>query len=297
MPRQSTRNLILIEPSSFGYNPETATTNAYQRNAQENWRDIGKKAVAEFRGFRDMLVEAGATVTTFKGPEGCPDAVFPHGFSTHDDGIVYLYPMHAPSRRRERTAEQLDFLRKFYTVKDDLLGHEADGRALESTGSMVLDRVGRVAYIGRSLRTDEKLARDWCAREGYEPIIFDTVGHDGKPVYHTDLVLWIGSEIAGIGTGVIVEADRNKVLQSLSRTREVIEFDNAQIRGFCGNAIEIRGADDQPLLVMSDTAYGLLSSAQLSRLNVYYGKILHAPLDTIEIYGGGSARCVVQELF
>lgn len=297
MSRQSTRYLILIEPASFGYNPETASTNGYQMDARENADAVHARALAEFRIFRDKLVEAGASVTTMRGPKGSPDALFPNWFSTHDDGTAYFYPMMAPNRRRERTDEIMGFFRKFYAVKDDMVAHEANNRALESTGSMVMDRVNRVAYIARSKRTDEALAREWCQRTGYEPVIFDTVGHNGQPVYHTDLVIWIGSDVAGVGTQTIAEGDRQRVLQSLSRTREVLELDNAQIRNFCGNSVEVRGHGDEPVLVMSETGYGMLESDQVSRLNRYYPKVLACAIPTIQTYGGGSVRCLVQELF
>ncbi len=297
MTKQSTRNLIVIEPAVFGYNPETASTNDFQDDAREAAGTVHARALAEFRDFRDMLVEAGATVTTLRGANGCPDAIFPNWFSTHDDGTVHLYPMMAPNRRRERSDDLVAFFRKFYNVRDDMVHFETDGRALESTGSMVLDRVNRIVYSGRSRRTDEKLVLEWCAKQGYEPVIFDTVDHAGQPVYHTDLVIWVGTEVCGVGSSVIVEADRDRVLKSLARTREVVELDNAQIRNFCGNSVEIRGLDDQAMLVMSDTSYGMLTSDQLSRLNRYFTRILHKPLTTIETYGGGSARCVVQELF
>ncbi len=297
MSRQSTRYLIMIEPATFGFNPQTADTNHYQLDAREGGDVVQTRAIAEFRGLRDMLVEAGAVVTTMRGPKGCPDAIFPNWFSTHEDGSVWLYPMMAENRRRERNEETVAFFRKFYNVRDDLVPNEIDNRALEATGSMVLDRVGRVAYIARSRRTDEGLALDWCARMGFEPVVFDTVDHAGQPVYHTDLVVWVGSEVAGVGTQTIASADRERVLKSLARAHEVVELDNAQIRAFAGNAVEIRGASDLPLLVMSESGYGLLTSDQTSRLHKYYTRILAAPIPTIQTYGGGGTRCLVQELF
>lgn len=297
MSRQSTRNLLMIEPAGFAFNAETAVTNDFQMDARAGADTVQAEALAEFRAFRDALVEAGATVTTLKGPKGCPDALFPNWFSTHEDGTAWFYPMLSPSRKRERGEHLIAFLQKFYMQKSDFLVHEIDGRALEGTGSMVLDRVNRVAYIGISNRTDEKLALEWCARTRYEPVVFETVSHSGKPVFHTNMILWIGTEICAIGKNCITEQDRKRVLESLSRTREVIELDNAQIRGFCGNAMEVLGHDDQPMLVMSDTAEGLLSSDQQSRLNHYMTKIISGPLGTIETYGGASAGSMIQGLF
>lgn len=297
MARQSTRYLLFIEPAEFAFNPETASTNDYQVNARESADEIFARALKEFRTYRDLLVEAGVSVTTMRGPLGCPDAVFPNAISTHEDGTAMLYPMMAPNRRRELTNDIVGFLKRFYTVKDDFMAYEMQDKALEATASMVLDRVNHIAYAARSRRTDEGLVRLWCSRMGYEPVIFDTVDHMGKPIYHTDLVIWIGTEMAGVGSGVIVEADRKRVLESLSRTREVLEFDNAQIRKFCGNSLEVRGTNDTPVLVMSDAAYGMLTSEQISRINKYFSKVVTPKIPTLETYGGGSARCMIQELF
>jgi hypothetical protein len=297
MSRQSTRYLLLIEPAVFGYNPETASTNMYQVDARESEDVVYARALNEFHGFRDALVAAGVSVMTMRGPAGCPDALFPNWMSTHEDGTAMLYPMMAPNRRRERSDDLVGFLSKFYALKDDFASYELQGRALESTGSFVLDRVNRVAYVGRSARTDEGLARLWCTRMNYEPIIFDTVDHKGKPIYHTDLVIWIGTSLCAVGSNVIVEADRDRVMASLSKHREVIELDNNQIRNFCGNSIEVRGTGDQPMMLMSDTARGMLTPAQISLIHKYNSNIIAPKIPTIETYGGGSARCLVQELF
>lgn len=297
MARQSTRYVLLIEPAAFGYNPETASTNDYQVDARESGDTVFKRALQEFRKFRDVLVEAGVGVTTMRGAPNCPDAIFPNWMSTHEDGTAYLYPMMAPNRRRERSEDISAFFRNYYTVKEDFVPYELEGKPLESTGSMVLDRVNRVAYIGRSLRTNEEIAREWCRQNDYEAMVFDTVDHRGNPVYHSDLVIWIGTEMAGVGTHMIAEEDRARILERLARTHEVLEFENAQIRSFCGNSIELRGTGDQPMLLMSDAAYGMLTSDQLSRINRYFTKIITSAIPTIETYGGGSARCMVQELF
>lgn len=297
MSQQSTRHVCLIEPVIFVYNSQTASTNDYQMDAHESPDDVNRQALAEFRQFRNKLVDAGVYVTTLRGDRHCPDAIFPNWFSTHDDRTLVIYPMLVENRRRERLPHMISFLRQSYALKLDMSPEELSGRALESTGSLVLDRVNMVAYIARSLRTDEGLARTWCQRMGYEPIFFDTTNHAGKPVYHTDVVMWIGTNVAGICAGAITESDRARVIAKLSQTHEVVEFDQLQLRSFCGNALEVKGDDDQPFLVMSERAYGTLTSEQLSRLNRYYSRIITSPLTTIETYGGGSARCMIQELF
>ncbi len=297
MSRQSTRHLLMIESPQGGYNPETAATNDYQLDVRENADEVARRYLSEFRVFRDKLVAAGVFVTTVQGPRKCPDVIFPNWFSTHEDGGLVIYPMLTPNRRAERAPGIVAMLKRFYGLKMDMAFHEETGKALESTGSLVLDRVHGIAYSGRSARTDEALAKEWCAKMGYELVAFDTVDHTGKPVYHTDVVMWIGSEVAGICTGAIAEADRDRVLQKLSAHREIVEFDNAQLRAFCGNAIEALGNDDQPLLIMSERAVGMLNSDQRSRLDRYYTSIVTGDIPTIETYGGGSVRCMVQEMF
>lgn len=297
MARQSTRHILMIEPSQPGFNPETAATNDYQIDVRENPDEVAKRYLGEFRTFRDTLVEAGVFVTTVQGPKKCPDVAFPNWFSTHEDAGLIVYPMLNNNRRAERMPGLITLLKRYYGMKMDLAFQEDSGKPLESTGSLVLDRVHGVAYVGRSARTDEDLARQWCDRMGYELVIFDTVDHTGKPVYHTDLVIWIGTEVCGVCSGAIAEKDRNRVLESLSQHREVVEFDNAQLRTFCGNSIEVLGTENQRMLLMSDRAFGSLTSDQLSRINKYYTKIIAPKIPTIETYGGGSARCMVQELF
>jgi hypothetical protein len=297
MARQSTRHLLMIEPSQPGFNPETAATNDYQMDVREHPDEVAQRYLREFRDFRDDLVAAGAFVTTVQGPKKCPDVAFPNWFSTHEDAGLIIYPMLTPNRRAERMPGLINMLKKNYGMRMDMTMFEDEGRALESTGSLVLDRVHHIAYSGRSARTDERLAQMWCDKMGYELVMIDSVDHTGKPVYHTDLIIWIGTEITGVCSGAIAEKDRARVLKKLADKREVVEFDNAQLRAFCGNAIEGRGTEDVPFFIMSERAFGTLSSEQLSRLNAYYSKIVTAKIPTIETYGGGSARCMIQELF
>lgn len=297
MARQSTRHLLMIEPSQPGFNPETAATNDYQIDVKEHPDDVARRYLAEFRNFRDELVEAGVFVTTVQGPKKCPDVAFPNWFSTHEEAGLIVYPMLTPNRRAERMPGLIKLLRRYYGLKMDITFHEDEGKALESTGSLVLDRMHGIAYTGRSKRTDDDLVRQWCDRMGYNLVAFDTVDHTGKPVYHTDVVMWIGTEVVGVCSTAIAEKDRDRVLKSLSQHREVVEFDNAQLRSFCGNAIETLGTENQRMLLMSDRAFSALTSDQLSRINKYYTKIIAPKIPTIETYGGGSARCMVQELF
>ncbi|MGB0720602.1 MAG: arginine deiminase-related protein [Bdellovibrionales bacterium] len=300
MTDQSTNHLLMVEPAAFYANPETMETNVYQA-AQDAPADVVfQKALAEFRAFRDALVEAGVIVTTTRGFAECPDMVFPNCLSTHRDSAanaLYIYPMLNANRQAERDPALIAELSKRYEEVRDWTRYEADGRALESTASIVMDRVNKVGYAGLSARSDEGLIRAWCEETGYDAVIFETQSHAGKPVYHTDCVMWIGTSLAGVCSDAIMAADRARVLDAISKTHAVVEFDNDQLRAFCGNALEVIGKDGQRLLAMSDAAYGALRDDQKALILKHFTKIVHSDLTTLETYGGGSARCMLMELF
>lgn len=297
MLRQSTRSLLLIEPAVFYANPETMQTNVYQVEQELSHEESFKKALVEFRAFRDLLVENGVIVTTIRGSENCPDHLFPNWMSTHEDGKMILYPMLNENRRAERVPEMIDFMKTHYEVEHDFSGFENRGQALESTGSLCLDRLNKVVYAALSVRTSESLARTWAEQTGYDIEIFETTSHQGDPVYHTDLVMWIGTEVAAICSECITEEHRERVLSRLKQTHEVVELSLDQLKAFCGNALEIIGAKDEKMLIMSDVAYEALDSEQKEIYGRYFSRLLHAPIPTIEQYGGGSARCLIMELF
>lgn len=297
MSRQSTRSLLLIEPAVFYANPETMDTNVYQIDEHESHDVTYQKALAEFRGFRDMLVENGVIVTTVRGHDECPDHLFPNWMSTHEDGKLILYPMLNENRRAERVPEMIGFIENYYELAYDFRDFEEQGQFLESTGSLCLDRVNKVAYVALSGRTSESLARTWAQQTGYDIEIFETLSHTGKPVYHTDLVMWIGSNVAAICTECITGEHRDRVLSRLKETHEVVELTRAQLQSFCGNSLEIIGADDEKMLVMSEAAYHSLYDVQKEIYERYFSRLLYAPIPTIEKYGGGSARCLIMELF
>jgi hypothetical protein len=297
MTEQSTRHLYMIEPAVFYANPETLETNNYQEPDDKSAQSLFEAALREFRGLRDALVENGVFVSTLKGSESCPDHLFPNWFMTHRDRTFSLYPMMNDNRRAERVPGQIAWLSHYYGLRADYSAHERDGRYLEGTSALWLDRPGQKAYVALSARVNEDLAREWCRENGYEPIIFETSGHNGKPVYHTDVALHIGTGFAGVCTQAILPQYRDTVLGNLQQGREVIEITPDQMRSFCGNALEVLGRGDKKMLVMSDTAYSALRPDQKEAYLRHVTKIIHAPLPVIEQYGGGSARCMVQELF
>ncbi|NCT41862.1 MAG: hypothetical protein GW778_09430 [Alphaproteobacteria bacterium] len=306
MSNQSSNHILMIEPSAFYANPETMDTNVYQVEHDEPNEIIFERALEEFRSLRNALVEAGVFVTVARGFSDCPDMVFPNCLSTHrgdfgdDDGgagKLFVYPMLNENRQAERDQDLIDLLMKSYAHCEDWTRYEADGRALESTASIVMDRVNRVGYSGLSARSDRALVEQWCDHMGYELVGFETQSHAEKPVYHTDCVMWIGSSLAGVCSESIVEADRGRVMSAIKKTHKVVEFDAEQLKAMCGNALEVVGEGGLKMLVMSSGAHAALREDQEKLILSHYDRIIHVPLDTLEKYGGGSARCMLMELF
>lgn len=297
MKKQSSRHILLIEPAEFHFNPDTSETNQYQHNDSRNHDLILTDAIAEFRRFRNRFIENGVYVTTFKGIAGCPDHVFANWFSTHDDGTMNLYPMLAKSRQDERVPEMIQALQRGYDIGLDLRDHENQGLYLEGVSSIVLDRVNRQGYSALSPRTDEALVRKWGAEMGYTMHCFETENHMGKPVYHSDLVLHIGTEFVGICLDCILPQYRDHIRDSLSKTHTLIELSFEQLEQFCGNALEVRGEKNDPYLAISESAVFNLSQKQRSQYLQYVKGFISSDIPTLERYGGGSARCMIQELF
>lgn len=295
--KQSTRHIMVMEPVAFHSNPETKETNTYQFDDPNDLANVQRNAVIEFRRFRDILIDQGVFVTTIKGQAASPDDIFCNNWvSTLGDGTLIYYPMLAPNRQIERRPEIMKMLEDRYKVALDLSPYEKEGRYLESTGSLWIDRVNKVVYSALSPRTDEGLAKLWCEKLGYELVTFNTRNHAGKPVYHTDVMMFIGTGYVGVCAECILEADRARVLSKLSQTHEVIELTLPQLQSFCGNALELLGENNEPMLVMSKSAYGALTQAQIAAFLKYVPKIVYADIQTIEKYGGGSARCMLLEL-
>ncbi len=298
MINQSCDHILLVEPESFFSNPETMETNPYQAQNPENLKEINQKAIAEHRAYRDAIINAGIAVTCMKGKKGTPDDIFGGNcYSTHADGTAYIYSMMAENRRQEKRPYMTDIITRGYETIIDYSALEQDNRFLEGTGSMVMDHVNRVVYATLSKRTNEDLVKQWCKEQGYEPVIFHCTDPYGKSVYHTDLVLYIGTEVAGFVSGCVDEEFKKPVLDRLSKTHDVVEFDKDQLLKMVGNSLEVRNFDNDRYLIMSDTAYKGMRDDQRTRLEPYFKDIIHPDISTIEEYGGGSARCLILEMF
>lgn len=300
---QSTDTVLMIRPVRFGANPQTAPSNAFQR-AVADTASIQAAAVAEFDALCAVLRAAGITIHIAEDTADphTPDSIFPNNWiSTHEDGRVFLYPMEAPNRRLERRAEIIDLLKaKGMQVNQvtDLSSAEDEGRFLEGTGSLVLDRVGRVAYACRSSRTDSSLLQEWAADTGYEPITFDAVDGAGRAIYHTNVMMCVGTDYAVIcAEAISAPEQRSLVLERLRGAgHEPILITLDQMNRFAGNMLELRSADGAALVAMSQRAEASLDALQRSRLERSV-RIVSSPIDTIEDCAGGSVRCMLAEIF
>ncbi|HEY2038005.1 MAG TPA: arginine deiminase-related protein [Steroidobacteraceae bacterium] len=307
--RQCAEAVLMVRPASFGYNPETAASNKFQREPVTAAGGEGAIARREFDGVAAALINEGVRVCvmddTAQPPK--PDAVFPNNWvSFHADGTVVLYPMQAQSRRRERRRDVIDGVaaRLGFKVSRvvDLTSHEADGRYLEGTGSLVLDHLERTVYACISPRTHPEVVQEWARELGYEPIVFSAVDRAGVPLYHTNVLMCVGDRVAVVGTEAIVEKDRGRVLERLRASgREIVELGQGEIERFGGNMLELGTWDealgDYRVLVMSETARHALAAEAFARLSACTDEVLAVPIPTIERLGGGSVRCMLAEVF
>ena len=302
--------VLMIRPQAFGYNPETAATNTFQRPQDPRGAaGAGAQARAEFERLVQALSSEGISVCAVDdtAQPAKPDAVFPNNWlSFHDDGTLVLYPMHSASRRLERRPEVIDAVVKRLNFKVshliDLTHHERQGRFLEGTGSLVLDHAQRVAYACISPRTDAQLVAEWARELKHEAVIFQATDRAGAPLYHTNVLMCIGERAVVIGSGAIAPGDRERVLARLRASdREIIEIGHDEIERFAGNMLELGTWDealgDSRVLVMSDTARRALNSELFAQLSGSTDTVLAVPIPTIEKLGGGSVRCMLAEVF
>ncbi|MCO6481100.1 MAG: amidinotransferase [Phaeodactylibacter sp.] len=294
----------MIRPAHFGYNEETALNNAFQvMDKSLGLREVRQGAIREFDAFVEKLRSAGVDVIVVEDTDTPVklDAVFPNNWVTfHEDGRVVTYPMNAPTRRLERREDVLELLGERFQLGDHLrLEHyEEMGMYLEGTGSLILDRPNRIAYACLSPRTDEHLLDDFCDRLGYEKVAFIAVDANGQEIYHTNVMMALGESFVVVCLeSVRAEGERNRLLKKFAETdKEVIEISLDQMMAFAGNMLQVRSQDGTPYLVMSEQAYKSLRPEQLEQIEKH-SKILYSPLYVIEKYGGGSARCMMAEIF
>lgn len=304
MSKQSCSTVMMIRPAHFGFNEETAANNYFQDvEARRVLQQASEKARAEFDAFVNQVSEKGLEVLVFEDTidPRKPDAVFPNNWiSLHDTGHLITYPMCAVSRRPERRMDIIQYFIDTYAVESyvQLEGAEDSGAYLEGTGSMILDRDHKVAYACRSARTDEALFRSFCSQMGYWPVVFDAVDASKQPIYHTNVIMSVGIEWVVLCLEAIPEGtEKQQLLQSIANSgKSLVEISLDQVNQFAGNILQVLNKKEELFLIMSDTAFNSFKSEQRE---ILFGDAepIVVKIPTIERLGGGSARCMLAEVF
>ena len=306
--RQITDTILMIRPVAFRMNEQTAVNNYYQKVMDSLLPEtVNAKAQQEFDAFVDKLRSVGVNVVVVDdiADRDTPDSIFPNNWvSFHENGDVALYPMFAENRRNERREDILDMLEdQGFNIENivDYTSAEEDNIFLEGTGSIVLDRQNHKAYCALSPRADEELLIEYCEDFEYTPVIFEafqTVGGERKHIYHTNVMMCIGETFAVICADCIDDKkERKMVLDNLKEDgKEIILLTEAQLNHFAGNMLQVTGKNNKSYLVMSQSARQVLTNEQAAKIEKHT-EILSANLDTIEACGGGSARCMMAEVF
>lgn len=299
---QTTSRLVMVRPARFGFNDETAGSNEFQKSDnRRSAEEVSQQALIEFDAMVAVLRRAGVSVSVYEDSIDplTPDALFPNNWiSLHQSGKVVIYPMMAPNRRMERRYDLIDDLRKTHSFSEviDLTRYENDAKFLEGTGSMVFDRPNRIAYACSSPRTHVEVLQAFAEATGYRIVIFHAVGTSRIPVYHTNVLMCIGEKFAVICLEAISDMkEKRALLRVLENTgKKIVEISLQQVNCFAGNMLEVKNDNGNPILLLSSRAFHSLT--ELQRENIKQFTIL-LPVDipTIEMNGGGSARCMVVE--
>ncbi|WP_313598117.1 citrulline utilization hydrolase CtlX [Epilithonimonas vandammei] len=300
---QTTDTVLMIEPVAFGFNEQTAVNNYFQIQQEGN---VQGEALKEFNAFVEKLRAKDINVITIKDTldPKTPDSIFPNNWvSFHADGKVVLYPMFAENRRLERRDDIINQIKEQFEVTEviDYSGAEKDNLFLEGTGSMIFDHDNKLAYGSVSLRLDEGLFRKFCSEFGFQPVVFhsyQTAGEERLPIYHTNVMMCVADKFVVICLDCIDdESERNNVIETIKNSgKELIEISEDQMQNFAGNMLQVHNKSGEKFLVMSQSAYKSLKPEQVSSIEKYC-EIIYSDLEVIETNGGGSARCMLAEVF
>ncbi len=300
---QNTNNLLMIKPVNFGFNDETALNNAFQIKDTNINYNVQEKALNEFNNYVKKLEENGINVTVIDDTPvpHTPDSIFPNNWiSFHSDNRICLYPMFALNRRLERKNTVIEIIKNKFIVKDivDLTYYENKDLFLEGTGSMVLDRVFKVAYACLSARTNIVVLKDFAEKFGYKIVTFNATDKNNLPIYHTNVVMSVTEQIVIICLEAVNDKlERETLKETISNTKkELLEISFEQMNSFAGNILQVKNNVGIQFMIMSQSAYNSLTTSQISKIEKY-NKIIAVNLDTIEKNGGGSARCMLAEIF
>ena len=287
---QSANKLALVEPSNFNFNLETFDTNVFQNNIQFN----KLKVFEEFDNFISTLDKNKISFNILKSPKNSPDSIYPNNWVvTFEDGTYDLFSMQSPNRRLERSNSNINFLNTNYSLKNDLTKYEAQNFFLEGTGSLVLDRVNKTAYMAESNRSNVSLASKWSQLRGYDLVHFKSY-IDKKPTYHTNVLMFITNKFAGICFDSI--SDSKNLLSNIEKTHKILNLSIEQVKNFSGNAIVVRNINNEAKFLISTSGLKALDLIQKRFIEKYYD-IVDINIPTIEKIGGGSVRCMLLELF
>ena len=294
----------MVRPANFGFNEETAASNAFQsKDDQLNAATASKKAIAEFDAFVEKLRSKGINIIVAEDTVNPvkPDAVFPNNWVTfHQNGTIITYPMLSKTRRKERRDDIIENLMADYFIgkKIELESYEEDEIILEGTGSLILDRANRLAYACLSPRTSPELLNRFCEIADYEPVAFHSVDGNGQEIYHTNVMMALGETFVVICLDTVQdESERGLLLQKFKETqKELVEITYDQMMHFAGNMLQVRNEKGATFLVMSEQAFQSLRKDQIAQIEKHT-KILYSPIPTIETLGGGSVRCMMAEVF
>jgi hypothetical protein len=301
---QCTNQLMMVRPKNFGFNPETADSNAFQTNDRSlSPAEIKQKAVEEFDLMVYQLEAKGISIHVIEDSDEpvTPDAVFPNNWITfHEDGSIITYPMQALARRKERRDDIIYRLADTFKIEQRYYLEFAEevGLFLEGTGSLIFDRVHKLAYACISPRTDKDLLERFCAITGYRPIVFEAVDQHGQQIYHTNVMMAMGDHFVVICLDSVHIPEERAMLETLFQKtgKDIIDLTMDQMNAFAGNMLQVSNDRGQTFLIMSEQAYNVLRADQVDQIK-QYTQILHSPIYTIEKYGGGSARCMMAEIF
>lgn len=301
---QTTSHLFMVRPVRFGFNEQTSESNSFQnKDTSLKPDEIQAKALKEFDTFVDILRKNGMTVTVFEDQytPHTPDSIFPNNWiSLHKNGKIIIYPILAPNRRLEKRKEIIEHFTQLYDHPEiiDMGYHEADNKFLEGTGSMILDRINQIVYGCISPRTTPELFDEFCKIVECEQVAFTAVNEEGQAIYHTNVMMALGDQVAVICLESIPnQKEREMVRIRLEKTgHEIVEITFEQMNQFAGNMLQVYNKDGVPFMVMSKRAFESLNIEQLTLIRKYT-KILVIPIDVIETYGGGSVRCMMAEVF
>jgi hypothetical protein len=302
---QTTDTVLMIEPVNFGFNAETAKNNYFQTNTENV--NTQAKALEEFNGFVAKLRAKKINVITVKdnADSYTPDSIFPNNWVSFDaTGNAFLYPMFAENRRLERRLEVVEAVEnEGFLLNEiiDLSETENEGKFLEGTGSIIFDHDYKLAYGSVSIRLDEDLFKKYCEKSGYEAVVFhsfQTANGERLPIYHTNVMMCVGEKFVVICLDCIdAEIERKKIINVIKNSgKEIIEISEAQMHQFAGNMLQVRNTEGKKFLIMSQTAFKSLLLTQIEAIEKYC-EIIYADLETIETNGGGSARCMLAEVF